>query len=74
MFDALSKGFRNARNRLSGVTELSGRMVYELKGNDCKGYEQRTRFVDENTYEWSGTNIQGGREPLPDLKITFSRK
>ena len=29
----------------SGVAELSGRMVYELKGSPCDGYAQTTRFV-----------------------------
>jgi len=29
----------------SGVTQLKGRMVYEITGNPCQGYTQRTRFV-----------------------------
>lgn len=48
----------------SGVTELSGRMVYELKGNDCKGYEQRTRFVTR-------TQNQKGDETLTDLRSLY---
>ena len=37
-------------------------------------FEQRTRLVDKDTFEWSGTDVQGGKEALPDLTITFSRK
>ncbi len=29
----------------SGVTELEGRMVYELSGSACQGYTQKMRFV-----------------------------
>lgn len=48
----------------AGVTELSGRMVYELKGNDCKGYEQTTRFVTR-------TENQKGDETLTDLRSLY---
>lgn len=29
----------------SGVTDMSGRMVYELTGSECEGYTQTMRFV-----------------------------
>jgi len=29
----------------SGITQLMGRLVYEITGDACKGYAQRTRFV-----------------------------
>lgn len=29
----------------SGVSDMSGRMVYELKGSECEGYTQTMRFV-----------------------------
>lgn len=37
-----------ARNAAS-VTEMSGRMVYELTGNACEGYSQSMRFVSRMT-------------------------
>ena len=33
----------------TGVTELTGRMVYELTGSTCQGYTQNMRFVTRMT-------------------------
>lgn len=33
----------------SGVSDMSGRMVYELKGSECEGYTQSMRFVTRMT-------------------------
>lgn len=33
----------------SGVVEMTGRMVYEMSGSHCKGYEQKMRFVTRMT-------------------------
>lgn len=33
----------------SGVSEMTGRMVYELQGSDCNGYTQNMRFVTRIT-------------------------
>ncbi len=33
----------------AGVVELTGRMVYELTGDACKGYTQNMRFVTRST-------------------------
>lgn len=33
----------------SGISEMSGRMVYELVGSDCAGYTQKMRFVTRIT-------------------------
>ena len=33
----------------AGITELSGRMVYELTGSSCAGYTQKMRFVTRTT-------------------------
>lgn len=33
----------------SGVTEMTGRMVYELTGSACEGYTQNMRFVTRST-------------------------
>ena len=33
----------------SGVAEMTGRMVYEMSGSRCKGYEQEMRFVTRMT-------------------------
>jgi len=38
----------------SGITAMSGRMVYELSGNACQGYTQKMRFVTRIT-DRSGT-------------------
>jgi hypothetical protein len=33
----------------SGVTDLTGRMVFEISGSACEGYKQNVRFVMETT-------------------------
>lgn len=33
----------------SGITDMTGRMVYELVGSDCAGYTQKMRFVTRIT-------------------------
>ncbi|MFA5955847.1 cell envelope integrity EipB family protein [Hyphomicrobium sp.] len=45
----------------SGVTGVSGRMVYELKGSSCDGYTQNMRFVTVMTN-------QDGAETVSDLR------
>src|SRR5262249_626463 len=47
----------------TSVTELSGRMVYELTGSACEGYTQTMRFV---------TNMVGpdGKSTITDLRST----
>lgn len=41
----------------SGVTELSGRMVYELTGSACQGYTQSMRFVTRMTNQEGATSV-----------------
>jgi hypothetical protein len=45
----------------SGVTAVSGRMVYELTGSACEGYTQNMRFVTQMTN-------QGGATVVTDLR------
>ena len=33
----------------SGVSDMSGRMVYELTGSECEGYTQSMRFITRMT-------------------------
>lgn len=40
----------------SGITEMSGRMVYELMGGSCSGYTQNMRFVTRVT-DRNGTSM-----------------
>ncbi|MDO9384288.1 MAG: cell envelope integrity EipB family protein [Hyphomicrobiaceae bacterium] len=47
----------------SGVNELDGRLVYELKGSACEGYEQSMRFVTR-------TSSQDGELQVTDLRTT----
>lgn len=47
----------------SGVNELDGRLVYELKGSSCEGYEQSMRFVTR-------TSSQDGELQVTDLRTT----
>lgn len=51
----------------AGISALTGRMVFELKGNACKGYEQTMRFVTE-------TMDQNGKMSLTDQRSTFYEK
>jgi len=41
----------------SGVTELSGRMIYELTGSACQGYTQNMRFVTRMTNQEGATSL-----------------
>lgn len=45
----------------SGVTEVEGRMVYDLQGSHCEGYTQNMRFVTRMT-------SQDGSEQINDLR------
>lgn len=47
----------------AGISDMSGRMVYELTGNACDGYTQSMRFV-------SKTSNQDGTSTLTDLRTT----
>lgn len=47
----------------SGVEELDGRLVYELKGSGCKGYGQTMRFVTR-------TSTQDGETQVTDLRTS----
>lgn len=47
----------------SGVSELSGRMVYELTGSTCEGYTQNMRFVTRSS------NSEGS-DTLNDLRTS----
>lgn len=40
----------------SGVTQVTGRMVYELTGSACEGYTQNMRFVTSMSSQ-SGSNV-----------------
>ena len=41
----------------SGVTDMSGRMVYELTGSACEGYTQNMRFVTRMTNQEGSTSV-----------------
>jgi EipB-like len=41
----------------AGVTELSGRMVYELTGSPCEGYTQNMRFVTRMTNQEGSASV-----------------
>lgn len=41
----------------SGVSDMSGRMVYELKGSECEGYTQSMRFVTRMTNQEGATVV-----------------
>ena len=45
----------------TGVTAVSGRMVYDLTGSACEGYTQNMRFVTQMTN-------QGGTSMITDLR------
>ncbi|MCB1511260.1 MAG: cell envelope integrity EipB family protein [Hyphomicrobiaceae bacterium] len=48
----------------SSISELAGRLVYEVKGSRCKGYGQVTRFVTRS-------ENQKGAVTVMDLRSTF---
>lgn len=60
----------------AGVTELKGRLVYELRGSKCEGFEQRMRFVTRTTNSEGKTAVSDRRsefrENLSDDSFTFS--
>ncbi len=41
----------------SGVTDMSGRMVYELTGSECEGFSQSMRFVTRMTNQEGTTSL-----------------
>ncbi|MBU2581328.1 MAG: cell envelope integrity EipB family protein [Alphaproteobacteria bacterium] len=47
----------------SGITEMSGRMVYEIVGGNCGGYTQKMRFVTRVT-------DRNGNSVLNDLRTS----
>lgn len=53
-----------ATNASAGISALTGRMVFELKGSACAGYEQTMRFVTE-------TLDQRGKPALTDQRSKF---
>lgn len=48
----------------SGIVELSGRMVYELKGSQCAGFVQQMRFVTQ-------TIDRSGKPSILDMRSYF---
>lgn len=51
----------------SGIVELRGRMVYELKGSHCAGFEQQMRFVTQ-------TVDRTGKPSIMDMRSFFREK
>jgi len=49
---------------VSGVSELTGRMVYEITGDACRGYVQNMRFVTRSV-------DQSGNASVMDLRSKF---
>lgn len=49
----------------SGVSDMAGRMVYELSGSECEGYTQSMRFITRITN-------QGGVVSLTDMRSSSS--
>ncbi|MGB3718256.1 MAG: DUF1849 domain-containing protein [Proteobacteria bacterium] len=41
----------------AGISELTGRMVYELTGSECAGYTQKMRFVTSSTNQEGDVSI-----------------
>ncbi len=60
----------------SGVADMSGRMVYEMTGSSCKGYEQKMRFVTRMTNQDGASQINDLRtssfEELASHRLRFS--
>ncbi|RUO99342.1 cell envelope integrity EipB family protein [Hyphomicrobium sp.] len=63
-------------NAGSGVTGVSGRMVYELNGSGCSGYTQNMRFVTIMTNQDGADTVSDLRnsswEEADAKKLTFS--
>ena len=47
-------------NSGSGVSELTGRMVYELAGSSCEGWTQNMRFVTRSSNQEGAAQIKIG--------------
>lgn len=66
----------NASTAGSGVSGISGRMVYELTGSPCDGYTQKMRFVTEMTNQEGTTTLSDLRnsswEDASGKKLKFS--
>ncbi len=62
----------------SGVEELDGRLVYELKGSGCKGYGQTMRFVTRTSTQDGETQVTDLRtsswEDAPAKKLRFTTR
>ena len=60
----------------SGVTEVEGRMVYELQGSRCEGYTQNMRFVTRMTSQDGSQQINDLRtssfEDVADKRLRFN--
>lgn len=60
----------------SGVADMTGRMVYEMTGSSCKGYEQKMRFVTRMTNQEGVVQINDLRtssfEDLALHRLRFS--
>jgi hypothetical protein len=60
----------------SGVADMSGRMVYEMTGSSCKGYEQKMRFVTRMTNQEGLAQVNDLRtasfEDLVSHRLQFS--
>jgi hypothetical protein len=54
-------------NASAGISALTGRMVFELKGSACSGYEQTMRFVTE-------TLDQSGKPAMTDQRSVFKEE
>jgi EipB-like len=60
----------------SGVADMSGRMVYEMTGSSCKGYEQNMRFVTRMTNQEGSNQVNDLRtssfEEVASHRLRFS--
>lgn len=60
----------------SGLSDLAGRMVYELTGNPCEGYEQRFRYVTVTTSQegvsWTGDLRSSTWEDAEGRRLRFN--
>ena len=60
----------------SGVADMSGRMVYEMTGSSCKGYEQDMRFVTRMTNQEGSSQVNDLRtssfEEVASHRLRFS--
>ena len=60
----------------SGVADMTGRMVYEMSGSRCKGYQQKMRFVTRMTNQEGIAQINDLRtssfEDLAAHRLRFS--